>query len=142
MQVQAIRLNNPTIEELQKKLDQEHHKPRPQPTFGGYNFKLKKLFKDGKLPKDLYDIGGNKITSKNFSGDHIVPKSKGGRTTNENMMIATKQFNNLRGNRDLKEVVTFENAIKWALQWINIKVDGFDGAQHVKDVFKVLDIKA
>ena len=142
MQIQAIKLNNPTIEELQKRLDEEHHKPRPQPTFGGYNFKLKKLFKDGKLPKDLYDIGGNKITSKNFSGDHIVPKSKGGRTKNEKMMIATKQINNLRGNRDLKEVVTFENAIKWALQWINIKVDGFDGAQHVKDVFKVLDIKA
>ena len=142
MQIQAIKLNNPTIEELQKKLDQEHH-PEPKPIpFEGYNFKLKKLFKDGKLPKDLYDIGGNKITSKNFSGDHIVPKSKGGRTTNENMMIATKQFNNLRGNRDLKEVVTFENAIRWALQWMNIKVDDFDGAQHVKDVFKVLDIKA
>ncbi len=117
-----------------------HHEPKPQPTFTGYNFKLKRLFKQGKLPKDLIDIGGNKITSKNASGDHIIPKSKGGRATNENMMLATKQFNNLRGNRDLKEVVTLDNAIKWALQMMEIKVEGFDGVQHVKDVFKVLDI--
>lgn len=111
------------------------------PTFEGYNFKLKKLFRAGKLPKDLVDIGGNKVTQRNFSGDHIVPRSKGGKTTNENMMIATKQFNSLRGNRDLKEVVTLENAIKWALQYFDIKIDGFDGTQHVKDVFKNLDIK-
>ena len=118
-----------------------HHEPKPQPTFTGYNFELKRLFRQGKLPKDLIDLGGNKITQRNLSGDHIVPKSKGGKNTKDNMTIATKQFNSMRGNRPLKEVVTFENAIKWALKMMEIKVEGFDGVQHVKDVFKVLDIK-
>lgn len=126
------------------KIKPEHKfgKPKPYPvSFGGYNFPLKKLFRQGKLPKDLIDIGGNKITQENLSGDHIIPKSKGGKCTKENMMIATKQFNNLRGNRDLKEVVTLENAIKWANKYFDIKVEGFDGTEHVKDVFKALDIK-
>ena len=30
--------------------------PPNQPTFGGYNFKLKKLYRQGKLPKDLIDM--------------------------------------------------------------------------------------
>lgn len=42
--------------------------------FNGYNFKLKKMYRDGKLPKDLVDIGGNRITQKNLSGDHAIPK--------------------------------------------------------------------
>ncbi|MBE7713699.1 MAG: HNH endonuclease [Cyanobacteria bacterium SIG26] len=125
-----------------KPVEHKFGKPKPYPvSFGGYNFPLKKLFRQGKLPKDLIDIGGNKITQENLSGDHIIPKSKGGKCTKENMMIATKQFNNLRGNRDLKEVVTLENAIKWANKYFGIKVEGFDGTEHVKDVFKALDIK-
>ena len=140
MRVQPIRIHRePTIEELKAQL--EHHEPKPpiEPTFEGYNFKLKKLFRQGKLPKDLVDIGGNKITQRNLSGDHIIPRSKGGKNTDDNMMIATKQFNSLRGNRPLKEVVTLDNVIKWALKMMDIKVDGFDGVQHVKDVFKALD---
>jgi len=33
-------------------------------SFEGYNFKLKKLYRQGKLPKDLVDMGGNKLTQK------------------------------------------------------------------------------
>lgn len=138
MRVASICYNtSPEIEELEKRMG-HHPEPKPIP-FEGYNFKLKKLYRQGKLPKDLIDIGGNKITQKNLSGDHIIPKSKGGKNTDDNMMIATKQFNSLRGNRPLKEVVTLDNVIKWALKMIDIKVDGFDGVQHVKDVFKALD---
>ena len=139
MYVPLIRLNNPTIEELQKRLDEEHHKPRPQPTFGGYNFKLKKLFKQGKLPKDLVDLGGNKITQKNLSGDHGLAKSKGGKTTDDNMILATKYFNSLRGNRPLKEVVTMENLIKWVNQYIKLKpFDGFDFVKYVQDILQII----
>ena len=50
MQVPSIRLNTPepTLEQLEQMMG--HHEPRPQPSFGGYNFKLKKMFRDGKLP--------------------------------------------------------------------------------------------
>ena len=138
MYVQAIRLNNPqpTLEQLEAQMG--HHKPYPVP-FGGYNFKLKKMFRDGKLPKDLVDIGGNKITQKNLSGDHALAKSKGGKNIDSNMMLATKWFNNMRGNRPLKEIVTTENLIKWVNQYLKLgKTKDFDFVKYVQDILQII----
>lgn len=108
-------------------------------TFTGYDFKLKKLYRQGKLPKDLVDIGGNRITQRNLSGDHAIPRSKGGKTTDDNMMLATKQFNSLRGNRPLKDVTTKENLIKWASQYLELEnIEGFDFTKYVLNIFKIL----
>lgn len=108
-------------------------------SFGGYNFKLKKMYRQGKLPKDLVDIGGNRITQDNLSGDHAIPKSKGGKTTDENMMLATKQFNSLRGNRPLNEVTTKENLIKWINQYLALgQIDGFDFIKYVQGILKII----
>ena len=98
MYISPIRFNNP-YEDLESRMG-HHPEPKPIP-FEGYNFKLKKMFRDGKLPKDLVDIGGNKITQRNLSGDHALAKSKGGKNTDDNMMLATKWFNNMRGNRQI-----------------------------------------
>lgn len=109
-------------------------------SFGGYNFKLKQLYRQGKLPKDLIDIGGNRITQKNLSGDHAIPKSKGGKTIDSNMMLATKQFNSLRGNRPLREVTTVDNLTKWIKQYLELKpIDGFDFKQYVLDILKIYE---
>ena len=109
-------------------------------TFTGYNFKLKKLYRQGKLPKDLVDLGGNKITQKNLSGDHGIPRSKGGKTTDSNMMLATKQFNNMRGNRPLHEVTTVKNLAKWVEQYINLEpIDGFDFRKYVTNILKLFE---
>lgn len=106
--------------------------------FNGYNFKLKKLYRQGKLPKDLIDMGGNKLTQKNLSGDHAIPRSLGGKNTDSNMILATKQFNNMRGARPLKEVVTIENLTKWANQYLKLgTIDGFDFVKYVQDIFKI-----
>lgn len=109
-------------------------------TFTGYNFKLKKLYREGKLPKDLVDMGGNRITQKNLSGDHAIPRSKGGKTTDDNMVLATKQFNNLRGNRPLREVTTIDNLIKWVKQYIELDpIDGFDFKRYVIGILKIFE---
>ena len=109
-------------------------------TFTGYNFKLKKLYREGKLPNDLVDMGGNRLTQKNLSGDHGIPRSKGGKTNDENMILATKQFNNLRGNRPLKEVVTVDNLIKWVNQYVQLEpIDGFDFRKYVVGILKILE---
>ena len=108
-------------------------------TFTGYNFTLKKMYRDGKLPKDLVDLGGNRITQNNLSGDHAIPKSKGGKTTDDNMMLATKQFNSLRGNRPLKEVTTKENLIKWINQYLELgQIDGFDFVKYVRGILNII----
>lgn len=109
-----------------------------QPTFQGYNFKLKKLYREGKLPKDLVDMGGNKITQKNLSGDHALARSKGGKNTDDNMILATKQFNWMRGNRPLKEIVSTENLAKWVNQYMCLKpIDGFNFQEYVSNILKV-----
>lgn len=109
-------------------------------TFTGYKFKLKKLYREGKLPKDLVDMGGNRLTQENLSGDHAIPRSKGGKTTDDNMILATKQFNALRGNRPLSEVTTKENLIKWVNQYINLKpIDGFDFVKYVSNILKIFE---
>ena len=108
--------------------------------FTGYDFKLKTLYRQGKLPKDLIDIGGNRITQRNLSGDHGIPRSKGGRTVDGNMMLATKQFNSLRGNRPLKEVTTVENLARWVKQYLELKpIDGFDFRKYVIDIMKIYE---
>ena len=109
-------------------------------SFCGYNFKLKTMYRQGKLPKDLIDMGGNKITQRNLSGDHGIPRSLGGKNTDDNMILATKQFNSLRGNRPLKEVVTLDNLIKWANQYLKLgTIDGFDFVKYVQDIFKIFE---
>ena len=109
-------------------------------TFTGYNFKLKKLYREGKLPNDLVDLGGNKLTQKNLSGDHGIPRSKGGKTTDANMILATKNFNNLRGNRPLREVVTVDNLIKWVNQYIQLEpIEGFDFRKYVAGILKIIE---
>lgn len=108
--------------------------------FNGYNFKLKKMYREGKLPKDLVDLGGNRITQKNMSGDHGIPRSKGGKTSDSNMILATKQFNNLRGNRPLREVTTVDNLAKWVEQYIKLEpIDGFDFRKYVVGILKLFE---
>ena len=50
---------------------------QPQPTFT-YSNELKTLFRKGLLPTVKIDAMGNKLTMKNVTLDHIIPKSKGG----------------------------------------------------------------
>ena len=137
MQVPPIRRTDPVLADLESRMG-HHPEPKPIP-FEGYNFKLKKLFRQGKLPKDLVDLGGNKITQRNLSGDHGLAKSKGGKTTDDNMILATKYFNSLRGNRPLKEVVTMENLIKWVNQYLKLgKTKDFDFVKYVQDILQII----
>lgn len=106
-------------------------------TFQGYDFKLKRLYRQGKLPKDLIDMGGNRLTQRNLSGDHAIPKSLGGKNTDSNMILATRQFNSMRGNKPLKEVVTKENLARWVSQYLALgKIEGFDFVKYVRDILK------
>lgn len=101
-------------------------------SFNGYNSQLKKMYRQGKLPKNLVDMGGNKLSQQNLSLDHIQPRSKGGPTTEDNLVLTTKQFNSIRGDRHILEVVTKENLIKWIKQYLSLEsIDGFDFKKYV-----------
>ena len=111
---------------------------QPQPTFT-YSNKLKTLFKKGLLPTVQYDIAGHRLTKKNVSLDHIIPKSKGGKSCTENYMLATRKFNWDRGNEPLMQWVTPENLIRYLNQFIGIRVKGFVGNEYIASVLKTLE---
>ena len=117
---------------LQKVIEQ------PQPTFT-YSNKLKTLYKKGLLPSVQVDAAGNKLTKKNVTLDHIIAKSKGGKSYTGNYMLATKKFNSDRGADPLTQWATMDEIIKYLNQFIGVRVKGFIGNEYITEVLKTLE---
>lgn len=111
--------------------------PKPTPiTFLGYNSKLKTLWKAGKLPQVKYGFYGDKLTIENCSVEHIQPVAKGGLTVFDNIVIASKNLNNKRGDKPLKDFINFKAMAKYFEQFINLEVDGFNGNNYIAQVMQ------
>lgn len=123
-------------QELIDQLDSECY-PQPRPTFG-YNWKVKTLYKKGKLPTVKYDASGRRLTKDNVTIDHVIPHSKGGPTADGNLMLATKELNQMRGNRPLTNYMTPESLLQYIEQFIGVVVDGFNGNKYIKSLLKTL----
>lgn len=108
------------------------------PSFG-YSNQLKTLFKEGKLPSVLYDVSGRKLTLDNVTLDHVIPKSKGGLNKIENYMLATAEFNHLRGARPLSDFLTPENLAKYFKQFVGVQVENFNGNKYIKSILETLE---
>lgn len=106
----------------------------------GYSNQLKTLFKKGKLPSVKYDVSGRKLTKKNATLDHVIPKSKGGKSVTENYMLATAEFNHLRGARPLSDFLTVENLTRYINQFIDVHVDNFYGNKYIKGLLETLNM--
>ena len=122
----------PLVNNYQKVPDQK------DVTFG-YTNQLKTLFKKGKLPSVKYDVSGRKLTPKNVTLDHVIPKSKGGKSKIENYMLATAEFNHLRGAKPLSDFLTVENLTRYIKQFIDVHVDDFYGNKYIKGLLETLD---
>ena len=114
-------------------------KPQPvtSPTFG-YHHQLKTLYLKGKI-KPKYGLYGDKLTKKNVSLEHILPKSKGGKTELDNLALASQRMNNLRGNKPLIDYLTPENLARYINEFINIKIPEFDGVKYIKALLKTIN---
>lgn len=111
---------------------------KPQITFTYSNI-LKTLYKRGKLPSVKYDISGRRLTKKNATLDHIKPKSQGGKSVLSNYMLATNEFNSLRGAKPITDFLTVEGLSRYINQFIGVVVDGFNGNEYVKMILKTID---
>lgn len=111
---------------------------KPQITFTYSNI-LKTLYKRGKLPSVKYDVSGRKLTKKNATLDHIKPKSQGGKSVLSNYMLATNEFNSLRGAKPITDFLTVEGLSRYINQFIGVVVDGFNGNEYVKMILKTID---
>ena len=105
----------------------------------GYSNELKTLFKKGLLPTVKVDAAGNKLTKKNVTLDHIIPKSKGGESKTENYMLAEKKFNSNRGADPFVKWATMEGLITYLNQFIGVRVGKFIGNEYIASVLRTLE---
>ena len=110
--------------------------PHNSPTFG-YSHQLKTLYRQGKLPVK-YGFYGDRLTQKNVSLEHLKPHSKGGKTELSNLVLASKQRNQARGNADINNFANKETIIKYLSQFIDVKIKDFDGNKYINAIIKTL----
>ena len=104
------------------------------PNFG-YSHKLKTDFKKGRLPIK-FDLAGFKLDRKNVTLVHVQPKSLGGESKRSNYVLNTAWFNNIRGNKPMKDFITKEMFDRWAKQFEGLNVCGISGLEYVTMIFK------
>ena len=91
------------------------------------------------LPSVKVDAAGNKLTKKNVTLDHIIPKSKGGKSVTGNYMLAEKKFNSDRGSDSIFQWTTMDGVIKYLNQFIGVNVKGFIGNEYITEVLRTLE---
>ena len=96
---------------------------------------LKTAWKKGQLPNVKRGLYGDILTLNNVSLDHLTPISKGGTTTLDNLALASKAKNELRGNRDLKEVLTKNQALDYIKQFVPYK----EFRQYIIDLLRTFE---
>lgn len=104
----------------------------------GYQHPLKTLWKKGLLPTVKKGFYGDELTMKTVSLEHLQPKSQGGKTSLDNLVLASKRTNNLRGDKPLQLFIIKQKAIEYFYQFINIKIKGFDGNKYIESALNKL----
>lgn len=106
-----------------------------QPTFK-YNHPLKKAFDKGLLPKGFKGIYEVELTLENRTLEHITPRSQGGGLGYNNVALADRLKNNLRGVDPIHKWVTKEMWIKYLSQFVYVKNIYIDGMIYIKALCK------
>lgn len=108
---------------------------KPPPSFG-YHSPLKDDFKKGLIPLEKGAYGGS--LKKKASLDHIIPKSKGGKSSLENYFLTNRSINTLRGNQPLKNFLTLEPFLEYLSVMMNVKTQNIDGIDYCKKIIKTV----
>lgn len=103
-----------------------------------YSSPLKTLWRKGKLPTVTKGFYGDILTQKNVTLEHLQPHSQGGKTELDNLVLASKQKNQARGNDNLSKYVDKKCIIDYLQQFIGIKLPNFDGDKYIQDIIKKL----
>ena len=112
-------------------------KRSPQNVAFGYSSPLKTLYLKGDLPLK-YGFYGDRLNKANVSLEHLLPKSKGGKTDLSNLVLASKRNNQLRGNQPISGYLNLEALQVYLDQFKTINTKGFDGNSYIKGILKTL----
>ena len=109
----------------------------------GYSHPLKTMWMKGKLPTVKIGLYNDVLTKKNCTLEHIKCHSKGGKTKFDNLAVASKRANNLRGNKDIREFLTPQMAYNYLKQFLGLEVkhngNTFIGNKYIEDIIRRLE---
>lgn len=103
----------------------------------GYKSKLKTEFKNGNIPLEKGFYGG-KLDKKNVSLEHCKAHSKGGKTKLSNLVLATAQNNNKRGNGDIFQYATEKHTTDYFEALEDVNIGDTKGTDYLKGLAKTL----
>ena len=104
----------------------------------GYSHPLKTAWKRGQIPQVKRGFYGEKLTQRNVSLEHLLPISQGGKTQLNNLVLATKEANNARGDKPLSEFINYKAMGQYLDQFKNIKIKGFNGNKYIEMILKTV----
>lgn len=100
-----------------------------------FESKLKTLYKKGKIKVEVGLYGG-KLTKKNVTDEHLQAKFFGGKKSFDNIALATKENNWKRGCEPIENYLTYEMLRNYLKQFVDVKVEDFDGNKYILAVRK------
>lgn len=103
-----------------------------------YSSPLKTLWRKGKLPSVKYGFYGDRLTQKTVSLEHLKAHSKGGKTNLANLVLASKEKNNARGNDAIDDYIDVKNVMRYLAQFKDIRINGFDGNKYIASIVATL----
>lgn len=104
----------------------------------GYHSVLKTQYVKGNLKSVKYGFYGDRLNNKNVSLEHLLPKSKGGKSKLTNFVLASRKQNWKRGNDDIQQHIDKPNAMRYLLQFVGVKAENFIGDNYIKDILNTL----
>lgn len=107
----------------------------------GHHHAIKNAFKKGLMPKDFKGIYGKVLTLDTVSIEHITPRSKGGKLRLNNVALADRATNRLRGSKPIEEFVTRDMWIDYLKQFKKVRSQHFNGFEYIKVICKRFGIK-
>lgn len=123
---------------LKEQVKQTMQIQRIQQTSFGYSSPLKTLWLKNKLPTVKYGFYGDELTKRNVSLEHLKPHSEGGKTKLSNLVLASKDKNNNRGNAPLENVIDIGATARYLAQFRNVKARDFNGNAYIIDIIKTI----
>lgn len=111
--------------------------PSSQIVFG-YKHQLKTYWLKGKMPTVTRGFYGDILSKDNITLEHLLPHSKGGKTSFDNLVLATDHNNFKRENLPLKDFIDFDKAKEYLEQFRNIRLKDFNGNEYIRAIERTI----
>ena len=104
----------------------------------GYKSVLKSEWQKGNMPNVTIDIYGDKLIKDQVTLEHLIPKSKGGKSALSNYALANAENNFRRSNFDLDSFTQPHTIKAYLKQFEGLKIPKFNGNEYIKLITKTL----